>query len=200
MCKMTATLLAFLIIGDGFAFGDGETGGPPAAEEAAAEQVEAPPAPKEAAPTVPEVEEAEEVEVTLTAIASQATHHIHNKLAHLTVGFALALVLLIGVGRDASWVLPAGRVVAISGAAASVLSMFTGLRMEDAYEEWAPAMEEVLEAHEMGGIATALVWVAVAACWYWSDRAGALRTWLTVVLGLMILGVGVFGGWLAHAG
>ena len=78
--------------------------------------------------------------------------------------------------------------------------MITGLNKEEVYEEWAPHMEEVLEAHELGGITTTVVFVAVAASWYWADRAGALRGGLTVLLGLLILGVGVFGGWLAHAG
>lgn len=123
------------------------------------------------------------------------SEHLHNRLVHLPIGFALAAFLLSVLAFRWQELQPAVRWLVLAGALASILAYFTGTSQAQFFEvsnkKW------VVELHQRLGIITAaglFIWTLFL--FIRSLKQFAFVIGVLVVL--LILITGFYGGILAH--
>lgn len=125
-----------------------------------------------------------------------AREHLHNKLIHVPVGFALAAFAVSLLSMRRKELQPAARLLVFIAAVGAVFAYFTGVvqaqEFEGGPEQW------VADLHRWLGITTAVL------LWAWALflslrplQRYALVVGFAVVL--LVLATGFFGGILAHA-
>ncbi|OGU32521.1 MAG: hypothetical protein A2X67_12805 [Ignavibacteria bacterium GWA2_55_11] len=122
--------------------------------------------------------------------------HLHNKLVHFPVGFALAAFVVSLVSLRRTELQSAVRVLGFIAATGSLFAYFTGVAQAPTFagspQEW------VVDVHRWLGISTAVtLWVWAAFESLRPLRRFALLVGCVVVL--LVLITGFFGGILAHA-
>lgn len=125
-----------------------------------------------------------------------AREHLHNKLIHLPVGFALAAFVVSLASLRRKELQPAVLVLVLVAAAGSVAAYFTGVAQAHPFqggpEQW------VVDLHRWLGISTGLsLWVWAAFLVMRPLQRFAFIAGCAVVL--LVLVTGFFGGILAHA-
>lgn len=123
------------------------------------------------------------------------SEHLHNRLVHLPIGFALAAFLLSVLAFRWQELQPAVRWLVLAGALASIFAYFTGTSQAQFFE--VTSKKWIVELHRRLGIITA------AGLFTWTlflslrslNRFAFLVGVLVVVL---ILITGFYGGILAH--
>ena len=121
--------------------------------------------------------------------------HLHNKIIHVPIGFALSGFLLSLIALRWREVEPAIRWLALVAALGSIVAYLSGSSqaafLEGGSKDW------VIQLHQKLGIATAaLLWIWTASCWIrrfnrWSIVFGGLVV-------ILIIATGFFGGIIAH--
>lgn len=121
--------------------------------------------------------------------------HLHNKIIHVPIGFAMSAFLLLLLALRRAEFQPAIRWLVLVAALGALAAYITGTSqaavLEGGSRDW------VIELHERLGIATAILLCA----WAGSLWIRPLRKWAflagVVVMGLLVV-TGFFGGVLAH--
>ena len=121
--------------------------------------------------------------------------HLHNKVIHVPIGFAMSAFLLSLLALRWSEFQPAIRWLVLVAALGSLVAYLTGSHqatmLEGGSKDW------VIEIHEEFGIATACtLWVWAASFWI-----RPLKKWsilFAVLAMLLVVVTGFFGGVLAH--
>lgn len=123
------------------------------------------------------------------------TEHLHNRLVHLPIGFALAAFLLSVLALRWQELQPAVRWLVLVAALASILAYITGTSQAQFFE--VSSRKWVVELHQKLGIITAaglFIWIL-----FLFNRSLNKFTFLIGVLAvLLILITGFYGGILAH--
>ena len=123
------------------------------------------------------------------------TEHIHNKIIHFPIAFAVGAFILTLVGfKEDKYEIGIKWLVVLAGLAA-IIGYFSGIAQEEAFE--GTAKEWVIEIHETMGI------VSLITIWIWAVflYAKPLKkyAWIVgLVLTLIILITAAYGGMLAH--
>ncbi len=121
--------------------------------------------------------------------------HLHNKIVHIPIGFALAAFVLSVFGIKRKEFQNSVRWLVFIAALGGIAAYFTGNAQADAFE--GTAKDWVVELHENLGIAT----IALLMVWTLSEFVRPLRKYafiLGVITFVLILVTGFFGGILAH--
>jgi uncharacterized membrane protein len=121
--------------------------------------------------------------------------HLHNKLVHAPIGFALSAFLLSLLALRRPEVLPAIRWLVLVAAIGSVAAYVTGTMQAVGYD--GSAKEWVVDLHERLGIGTAVT----LSFWAVSFWVQPLKKWVLligVVAIILVFVTGFFGGIIAH--
>ena len=121
--------------------------------------------------------------------------HLHNKIIHIPIGFALSGFFLSLIALRWREVEPAVRWLVLVAAIGSLCAYLTGSNqaalLEGGSKDW------VIQLHQKLGIATALVlWVWTVTCW-----VRRLNRWSFLIGGIavtLLTFTGFFGGVIAH--
>jgi uncharacterized membrane protein len=121
--------------------------------------------------------------------------HLHNKIIHVPIGFALSGFLLSLIALRWKEVEPAIRWLVLVAAIGSLCAYLTGTNqaalLEGGSKDW------IIQLHQKLGIATAiLLWVWTVTCWI-----RRFSTWSLVIGGVavtLLTLTGFFGGVIAH--
>lgn len=121
--------------------------------------------------------------------------HLHNKIIHVPIGFALSAFLVSILSRFRPEVLVAVRWLVLIAALGAVAAYLTGTNQAEAFE--GSSKEWVVETHQRLGIATACsLWIWAGLSWIPRFRS------LAFVAGILVLALigmtGFFGGIIAH--
>ncbi|MEW5847950.1 MAG: hypothetical protein AB2A00_04010 [Myxococcota bacterium] len=174
----------------------------PAATTDGAREAAAPPPAQPSQAPLPAADErrVEPAPITLEAMVEHAAGHPHNKLVHVPIGFALALMLLL-LWRPTADDGTAQRLMALGGALGAVAAAVTGWSQGRDFAAGAPELSRVLEVHRWLGVANAVLNVVVAGLFLLPRPPGRAvrRIAAGLLLGMLTL-AGLFGGWLATEG
>jgi len=121
--------------------------------------------------------------------------HLHNKIIHVPIGFALSAFLLSLVSRFRPDVLPAVKWLVLVAALGAIAAYLTGTSQAEAFE--GSSKEWVVETHQRLGIATACsLWIWAGLSWIPRFRNPAFAAG---ILALILIAItGFFGGIIAH--
>ncbi len=121
--------------------------------------------------------------------------HLHNKVIHIPIGFALSALFISLLAIRYPELEPAIRWLVVVAAVGSIAAFFTGSYQANAYvgssKEW------VVDLHRAVGISTAAaLWAWAAMCWIRRLRKWSLTAGVAVLL--LITLAGFLGGVIAH--
>ena len=121
--------------------------------------------------------------------------HLHNKIIHVPIGFALSAFFLSLLALRWNEIEPAIRWLVLVAALGAFFAYLTGTSQAEALE--GSSKDWVIEVHERLGISTALLlWVWAVSFWVRPLKRWSLVFGVLVVI--LITVTGFFGGVLAH--
>ncbi len=123
------------------------------------------------------------------------TEHIHNKIIHFPIGFAIAAFILTLVGfRENKYQTGIFWLVILAGLAA-IIAYFSGTAQEEAFE--GTSKEWIIEVHETFGLVSLLLILTWAVFLY--VKSLKRYAWIVgLILTIIILITATYGGMLAH--
>jgi uncharacterized membrane protein len=138
------------------------------------------------------------VKITVSLSLKKSFEHLHNKLVHVPIGFALAMVVLWVCFSNRPWLFDANRVLAVIGGGGALFALATGLFQQEHFLADAPQLHDVLVVHRFAGFSVALVFIGQAIVWSRDVPSfKKLRGWVTLGASFAVIVAGLFGGWLA---
>lgn len=123
------------------------------------------------------------------------SEHLHNRLVHLPIGFALAAFLLSVLEFRWQELQPAIRWLVLAGALASIFAYFTGTSQAQFFE--VSSKKWIVELHQRLGIITAtglFIWTL----FLFVRSLNKFAFLIGVLVVVLILITGFYGGILAH--